>query len=102
MTSPSPLIEQSRKRLVRQQRINTCGLYLPLLIATFVLGYLLVRGFSLSPVLAFLPALVLTLWMGIAFRRAGNTVETVTVAALIDEKTNSQERFLTLATVPPA
>ena len=102
MASPSPLIEQSRKRLVRQQRINTCGLYLPSLIATFVLGYLLIREFSLSPVLAFLPALVLTLWMGIAFRRTGNTVETVTVAALIDEKTNSQERFLTLATVPLA
>jgi hypothetical protein len=102
MASPSSLIEQSRKRLVRQQRINTCSLYLPPLLATLVLGNLLVREFSLSPVLTFLPALALTLWMGIALRRAGNMVEAVTVAALIDEKTDSQERFLTLATIPSA
>lgn len=100
MASPSTLIEQSRKRLVRQQRINICGLYLPPLLATLVLGNLLVREFSLSPALAFLPALALTLWIGMVFRRAGYTVEPVTVAALIDEKTDSQERFLTLATVP--
>src|SRR5215204_6702564 len=102
MAVPSTLIEQTKKRLVCQQRINTSGLYLPPLFATLVLGNLLVREFSLSPVLTFLPALALTLWMGIALRRAGNIVETVTVAALIDEKTDSQERFLTLATVPPA
>jgi hypothetical protein len=102
MASPSILIEQSRKRLVRQQRINICGLYLPPLVATLILGSALVRAFSLSPALAFLPVLALTFWMGLAFRRAGKTVEAVTVAALIDEKTNSQERFLTLATVPPA
>jgi len=100
MASPSSLIEQSRKRLLRQQRINTCGLYLPPLLATLVLGNVLVREFFLSPVLAFLPALALMFWMGLAFRRAGNTVETVAVAALIDEKTNCQERLLTLATVP--
>lgn len=102
MAVPSTLIEQTKKRLVRQQRINTSGLYLPPLLATLVLGTLLVREFFLSPVLTFLPALALTLWMGVALRRAGNMVETVTVAALIDEKTDSQERFLTLATVPPA
>ena len=102
MATPSTLIEQTKKRLIRQQRINICGLYLPPLLVTLVLGNLFVRDFFLSPVLTFLPALALTLWMGIALRRAGNMVEAVTVAALIDEKTDSQERFLTLATVPPA
>lgn len=102
MTSPSSLIEQTRKRLVRQRRINICGLYLPPLVATLILGNVLARTFSLSPVLVFLPTLVLMFWMGLAFRRAGKAVETVTVAALLDEKTESQERFLTLATVLPA
>lgn len=99
MTSPSPLIETTKKHLLRQRRINICGLYLPLLIVALVLGAVLVRQFSFSPVFAFLPALVLPLWMGMALRRARNTVEAATVAALIDEKTNGQERFLTLATV---
>lgn len=100
MASPSSLIAQSRKRLVRQQRINICGLYLPPLVVALVLGNALAREFSLSLVLAFLPALTLLLWMGVAFRRAGNTLETVAVAALIDEKANCQERLITLATVP--
>mgnify|MGYP003394098045 CR=1 FL=1 len=100
MASPSSLIKQSRTRLVRQQRINICGLYLPPLVATLILGSVLARTFPLSPVLAFLPAFALLLWTGFALRRARNTVETVAVAALIDEKTNCQERLLTLVTVP--
>jgi hypothetical protein len=102
MASPSPLIEHTKEHLIQQRRINICGLYLPPLLVAIVLGAVLIRQFSFSPVFAFLPVLALALWMGRAFRRAENTVETVTIAALIDEKTNSQERFLTLATLSPS
>jgi hypothetical protein len=102
MASPSSLIEQSRVRLVRQRRMNICGLYLPPLVATLILGTALVRTFSLSPALISLPVLALGCWMGFALRRAGKTLADVTVATLLDEKTDRQERFLTLATIPPA
>lgn len=101
MASPSSLIEQSRARLVRQRRMNICGLYLPPLVAMLILGTALVRAFSLSPVLISLPVLALGCWMGFALRRAGKTLADVTVATLLDEKTDRQERFLTLATIPP-
>lgn len=102
MASPSSLIEQSRARLVRQRRMNICGLYLPPLAAMLILGTALVRTFSLSPALISLPVLALGCWMGFALRRAGKTLADVTVATLLDEKTDRQERFLTLATIPPA
>ncbi|MSQ46870.1 MAG: hypothetical protein EXR78_00545 [Deltaproteobacteria bacterium] len=100
MASPATLIEQSRKRLVRQQRINICGLYLPPLGAALVLGNALAREFSFSLALVGLSVFTLLLRMGLAFRRARRTVESIAVAASIDEKTNCQERLLTLATMP--
>ncbi len=101
MASPSSLIEQSRTRLVRQRRMNICGLYLPPLLAMLILATALVRAFSLSAAFISLPVLVLGCWMGFALRRAGKTLADVTVATLLDEKTDRQERFLTLATIPP-
>lgn len=102
MASPLVLLEQTRKRLVWQQRINTLGLFLPPLLATVVIGSVLLQLFPFSLVLAFSPALVVSVWMTVAVWQAKHSVESVSIAALIDEKAHCQERFLTLATVPGA
>jgi hypothetical protein len=99
MTSPLALLEQTRKRLIWQQRINTIGLFFPPLLASVVIGSVLLPLFSLSLLLVFSPAFGVGVWMIIAVWRAKHSVESVALAALIDEKAQCQERFLTLATV---
>ena len=102
MASPLVLLEKTRKRLVWQQRVNTIGLFVPPLLATVVIGSVLLQLFPLSLILVFLPAFVLGGWMMITVWRIKHSVESVAIAGLIDEKARCQERFLTLATVPDA
>jgi hypothetical protein len=102
MASPVVLLGQTRKRLVWQQRINTISLFFPPLLATVVIGSVLPQLFPLSSVFAFVPALVVLVWMTVAVWQAQRSVESASIAALIDEKAHCQERFLTLATVPEA
>ena len=100
MTTPSALIEYTRQRLSRQQRLNVLGFFLPLTVATGVAGWMILGAFSLPSLLVVIPPalcgslLVVSLWH---IRKA---VERETVAALLDQKTAGEDRFLTLATCP--
>lgn len=100
MASPSILLAHTGQRVIRQRRMNTLGIFLPLIFAATLVSRALLPVFSLSSFLLFSPVLLLCLFMAVALWQAKTSIGQETVATLIDEKTDSQERFLTLATVP--
>ncbi|MGH7961711.1 MAG: hypothetical protein ACRERD_07760, partial [Candidatus Binatia bacterium] len=102
MASPFTLIERTGRRLLRQQQINIVIFFLPLAATTVAVGRALATTFSLPPLLAFLPLFLLSAFLTVALWRAKKAEERETAAALLDEKTDGQERFLTLATLPQA
>jgi len=102
MASPAFLIEHIGQRIVRQKRMNVWGVFLPLIAVAALASRILFLAFSLPPLLVFSPVFLFCGLMIIALWRAKNSIGRAGIATLIDEKTNSQERFLTLVTVPSA
>lgn len=97
-TSPSDLIQQTRQRLIRQRQFNHLGICLPIALALACLCW------EISKVLAFswqsivIPLIALTAWLWFVARRVRQSVEQEFAATLIDEKTDSKDRFLTFST----
>lgn len=97
-TSPSDLIQQTRQRLIRQRQFNRLGICLPIALACACLCW------ELSKVLAFpwqiivVPVFALAAWLWFVADRVRQSVEQEFAATLIDEKTDSKDRFLTFST----
>jgi hypothetical protein len=98
VTTSAALVENTRQRLLRQRQLNVLGFFLPLAIAAGVVGWVVLGVFSFPPLLAFIPAVLCGGLLVISLRRIRKTAEKETIAALLDEKTAGQDRFLTLTT----
>lgn len=99
MIAPLSLIERTGQRLLRHQQINILSFFLPLAITAVVVGRTLLTAFSFSFLLVLIPLVLVGAFMGAALWRARKVGEREAAAALLDEKTEGQERFLTLATL---
>lgn len=100
MDSLSQLLTNTTRRMLRQRSANTLGFFLPLGIAVFFLMSSPIRAFSLPAWLAFLPPVIVFGFLLSALRQEKRNCQDETVASLLDEKTDGQERFLTLVTLP--
>ena len=96
--SPTHLIEQTRQRLVRQRQMNRLGIFLPLAVVIAWFCWTVIGVFAFPRLLMVAPIIVLSTWLWFVARRAKQSVEQEIAAVLIDEKTDSKERFLTLST----
>jgi len=97
---PVTLIERTSRRVLRHRQLNDLGFFLPLGIAGGVLCRVGLTAFSLPATFALIPLAICGGFLAFALWRAQKVVEQTAVAALLDEKTGGQERFLTLATCP--
>lgn len=100
MSVPTALIEHTSRRVLRHRQLNDLGFFLPLGIAIGALGRFVLTTFSLPVSFALVPLAICGGLLAFALWRTQKVVEQTTVAALLDEKTDGQERFLTLATCP--
>jgi hypothetical protein len=102
VTEPSiQLIEQTRRRLVRQRQINGLGMIFPIAIALAWCCWVTLDFLALPRWIIVAPLVVLGAWLVLVTRQTKQSVEQDLVAGLIDEKTDSKDRFLTFATTPP-
>jgi hypothetical protein len=97
---PTELIERTSRRLLRYRQLNDLGFFLPLGVAIGALCRFVLTVFSLPATFALVPLVICGGLLAFALWRTRKVVEQTTVAALLDEKTGGQERFLTLATCP--
>jgi hypothetical protein len=97
---PATLIERTSRRVLRHRQLNDLGFFLPLGIAIGALCRFVLAVFSLPVSFALFPLVICGGLLAFALCRTQKGVEQTTVAALLDEKTDGQERFLTLATCP--
>ena len=100
-SAPLAVIEQTSQRIRRQRLVNILSFFLPMGMATALVSYVLLTQLSLAPLLILLPV---GIWGGLlasALRQTDTQrlEEYETAAALLDEKTLSKERFVTLATL---
>ncbi len=102
MDSLSHLFTTTARRVLWQRSANALGFFLPLGSAVFFLGYGLVLACSLPIGLSFLPPVVVFSFLLQSLRQEKKNCQDERIASLLDEKTNGQERFLTLATLPPS
>lgn len=100
IASSPPLIERTSRRVLRHRQLNIVGFFLPLTMAAVIISYMLLERFALSLLLMLIPVVVCSGFMALALWKARKAVKREAVAVLLDEKTDGQERFLTLATVP--
>jgi len=100
MTPPTILLERTSRRILRQRQINVLGFFIPLAIATGLVCRVLLTAFSLSPLLVLIPLTLCGVVFAVSLWRTPKAIGQETVATLLDEKTNGQDRFLTLATCP--
>src|SRR5713101_490761 len=100
MATPSLLIERTGRRLFHQQQVNILSFFLPVGVATVIVCRTLLTAFSLPSLLVLVPLCLLGAFMIAALWRARKAADRTDVAALLDEKTSGQERFLTLETLP--
>jgi hypothetical protein len=98
VTAPSALIEHTRQRVVRQRQINVLGFFLPLAIATGVVCRVVLAAFSFPVLLALIAPILCSGLLFVSLWRMQGVAAKETIAALLDEKTAGQDRFLTLAT----
>ncbi|HJY80742.1 MAG TPA: hypothetical protein VKK81_06615 [Candidatus Binatia bacterium] len=98
MTALSALIERTRRRVVRQRQINVLSFFLPLAIATGVVCRVMLAAFSLPMLLALIAPILCSGLLFVSLSRMQKVTTKETIAALLDEKTAGQDRFLTLAT----
>ncbi|MBM4254899.1 MAG: hypothetical protein FJ147_03275 [Deltaproteobacteria bacterium] len=96
--SPDQLLTQTRQRLVRQRQINGLGVMLPIAIALVWCCGILVDLLALPRLLILGPLVMLGTWLALLARHTKRSVEQDLAATLIDEKTDSKDRFLTFST----
>ena len=100
MDSLSHLFATTARRVLWQRSANTLGFFLPLGIAVFFLGYGLALACSLPIWVSFpLPVIVFGMLLN-SLRQEKKSCQDERIASLLDDKTDGQERFLTLATLP--
>ena len=100
MDSLSHLFATTARRVLWQRSANTLGFFLPLGIAVFFLGYGLVLACSLPIWVSFLPPVIVFGVLLNSLRQEKKSCQDGRIAGLLDEKTDGQERFLTLVTLP--
>lgn len=88
--------------MLRQRQVNVLGFFLPLTVGTGAIFWAVCTAFSLPVLLACIPVALFLAVMAAALRRTRRAAQWETTAVLLDEKTDGQERFLTLATLPRA
>lgn len=98
--SPSHLIEQTTQRLIRQRQLNRLGVVLPVAATIAWACWIVLAAFVLPRLLIIVPVAVLAVWLWFVARRVRQSVEQELAAILIDEKTDSKDRFLTFSTTP--
>ena len=98
--SPSQLIEQTRHRLILWQQLNQVGVFLPMAVAVTWICWVVLTVLALSRLFMIGPIVVLAVWLWFVAWRAQQSVEQELAATLIDEKTDSKDRFLTFSTIP--
>ena len=96
--SPSHLLEQTTQRLIRQRQTNRLGVVLPVVIAIAWCCWVVLDVFAFPRPLIVVPLFVLIVWLWLVARRVHQSVEQEMAAILIDEKTDSKDRFLTFST----
>ncbi len=103
LSAPLALINTTAKRLRRQRCLNVLGFFLPLGLTIGLGSFLLLATLSWPLALLLGPLGVWAFFFWKAIRRTQNSTKPQPVAALLDEKTLSKERFLTLTTLsqPP-
>ena len=99
MDSLSHLFAATARRVLWQRSANTLGFFLPLGIAVFFLGYGLVLACSLPIWVSLLPPVIVFSVLLNSLRQEKKSCQDERIAGLLDEKTEGQERFLTLATL---
>ena len=82
--SPTQLIEQTRRRLIRQRQLNCLGIFLPVAVTVTWLCWVLLDVFALPRLLVVGPVVVLAAWLLFVARRAKQSVEQDLAAVLID------------------
>ena len=100
--SPTRLIEQTRQRLIRQRQMNRLGIFLPVADAIAWFCWLVLDVFAFPRAVIVVPIIVLIAWLWFVARQAKQSIEKEVAAVLIDEKTDSKDRFLTFSTTPQA
>jgi len=97
---PTTLIEHTSRRVLRHRQLNDLGFFLPMGVTFGALCRFILTTSSLPVSFALVPLAICGGLLAFALWRTQKVVEQMTVAALLDEKTKGQERFLTLATCP--
>ena len=100
MISPTALLERTSRRVLRQRQMNILGFLLPLTIVIGVVCRVVFVAFTLPALLTLIPLALCGGTLAVALWKAQKIAEQATVAALLDEKTKGQDRFLTLVTCP--
>ena|GEM_PF-5667444 len=98
--SPSRLIEQTTQRLIRQRQLNRLGIVFPVTVVIVWACWIVLDIFAFPRPLVIAPIIVFAVWLWLVARRIRQSVEQELAAVLIDEKTDSQDRFLTFSTAP--
>ena len=98
MAGTFTLIEQARKRLLRQKQLNAVIFFLLLAFSSWILGRLLFSIFPFPYVILFLLPLGCGVLLGATLWKARISVNPEATATLLDRKIKGQDRFLTLVT----
>lgn len=102
MDSLNALIADTTRRARRQKRANALGFFLPLGVAVYFLGSSVVWSFGWPTWLPVGLAVAVLGGLTYALRQARRATQPRAIAALLDEKTNGQERFLTYVSLSSA
>lgn len=97
---PLDLILQTGQHVRRQRTINILSFFVPVGVATAIVVYIVLIVFSLPLLFLLIPLGLWAAFFVMAIRRTPSSGQWEAAATLIDEKTLSKERFLTLATLP--
>jgi hypothetical protein len=100
MMTALALIQQTRKRLLQNKNLNAVGFFLPVTVMSLSLGLIILRVFSLPQSFIILPAIFCLIGLVVTLRKIRNTVNPEIAAALLDDRIQGKERFLTLVTTP--
>jgi hypothetical protein len=101
MSPALALIHQVRRRLLWHRQLNTLGFFLPLAVVGWLLVQMASQLLALSRLVVLLPVVVCGVGIGMSLRKIRMTTEPESIAALLDEKMQGKERFLTLVSALP-
>lgn len=96
MSPALTLIHQVRRRLLWHRQLNTLGFFLPLVVVGWLIAQMVSQLLLLPRLVVLLPVVVCGVGIGISLRKIRITTEPESIAALLDDKIQGKERFLTL------